>query len=55
MYSQTCSKDHLYTKTTHLLRPHFTGPQGCTHVFSILWNLHIKTTCVYKDHISAGP
>ncbi len=42
IYNQTCSKDHLFTKTML----HFTGPQGYTFHVTVL-NMHIKTACGY--------
>ncbi len=40
---KTCHKEHLYIKTTCFLRPRLQVPR---FIFSILVNLHIKTTCV---------
>ncbi len=42
IYSETCSKDHPYIKTTCLYRPYITGPQGYT--------FHVNEPA-YKDHL----
>ncbi len=47
LYSETCSKDHLYIKTPDYKDSNLHVPTG---TLFMLLNLHLNTTCVTGPH-----